>query len=83
MLKAFILSVSYVLVIKQREKVREYCFCPILSNTRIMRLLAKTVFLAVPVVSIPNKCSEYQQYIGRIARKYNISGVCYWQSYCF
>jgi hypothetical protein len=54
MLKAFILSVRYMPVIKETEKAREKMFCPILPNTEIMRLLAKAVFLVVSVVSIPS-----------------------------
>lgn len=36
-----------------------------------MRLLAKTVFLVIPTVSIPKKQSEYQEHAAKISRKYH------------
>lgn len=62
------------MVIKEGEKAKEQCFHPILPNTRIMRLLAKTAFVVIPVVSIPKKRNEYQR-VGKIARRYNIGDL--------
>lgn len=60
-----------MLVIKEFKKAREYCFQPILQNWLLMRLLAKTVFLVIPTVSIPKKQSEYQEHAAKISRKYH------------
>lgn len=77
MLKAFILPASCMCRSLKSVRKPEYCFHPILPNTKIMRLLAIRVFSVVPVISIANDCSKYQQYVGSAARKYNISEVYY------
>lgn len=72
LIKAFILPVSAMCwSLKNLRKPENNCFQPILQNWLLMRLLAKTVFLVIPTVSIPKKQSEYQEHAAKISRKYH------------